>query len=149
MSAPEAAVRESIHRVERAIVNSGFMRPNERNVINLAPAELPKQAASFDLPISLGILAASGQLHSEKFQDYAENYPDANPGMTQFIMPGYMESDLWDGKTENYKIATALHYRFGKNLEAKYGFRYSTGTSIYMGNNRAPLQNFYQMIMIC
>jgi magnesium chelatase family protein len=56
---PEAAVRESTHRVERAIVNSGFMRPQDRVVINLAPAELPKQAASFDLPIKLGLLAAS------------------------------------------------------------------------------------------
>ena len=53
---PEAAVRESTHRVERAIVNSGFVRPTDRVVINLAPAELPKQASSFDLPISLGIL---------------------------------------------------------------------------------------------
>src|SRR6478609_3598808 len=59
---PEAAVKESTHRVERALVNSGFMRPQNRVVINLAPAELPKQAASFDLPISLGILAGSGQL---------------------------------------------------------------------------------------
>ena len=53
---PEAAVRESTHRVERAMVNSGFQRPADRVVINLAPAELPKQAATFDLPISLGIL---------------------------------------------------------------------------------------------
>ncbi len=57
---PEAAVKESTHRVERAIVNSGFSRPEDRVVINLAPAELPKNAGSFDLPISLGILAASG-----------------------------------------------------------------------------------------
>ena len=42
---PEAAVKESTHRVERAIVNSGFQRPQSRVVINLAPAELPKQAA--------------------------------------------------------------------------------------------------------
>ena len=68
---PEQAVKESVHRVERAIVNSGFMRPNDRVVINLAPAELPKQAASFDLPISLGMLAASGQFQSERFGDYA------------------------------------------------------------------------------
>lgn len=68
---PEAAVKESTHRVERAMVNSGFMRPNDRVVINLAPAELPKQAASFDLPISLGILAASGQMQSERFGDFA------------------------------------------------------------------------------
>lgn len=68
---PEAAVKESTHRVERALVNSGFQRPNDRVVINLAPAELPKQAASFDLPISLGILAASGQMQSERFGQFA------------------------------------------------------------------------------
>lgn len=68
---PEAAVKESTHRVERAMVNSGFMRPQDRIVINLAPAELPKQAASFDLPISLGILAGSGQVQSELFDQYA------------------------------------------------------------------------------
>jgi magnesium chelatase family protein len=57
--------------VERAIVNSGFQRPRSRVVINLAPAELPKQAASFDLPITLGTLAGSGQLRSELFDRYA------------------------------------------------------------------------------
>ncbi len=68
---PEAAVKESTHRVERALVNSGFQRPLDRVVINLAPAELPKQAASFDLPMTLGLLAASGQLQSDKWDQYA------------------------------------------------------------------------------
>ncbi len=68
---PEAAVKESTHRVERALVNSGYLRPHDRVVINLAPAELPKQAASFDLPITLGMLAGSGQITSEKFGEYA------------------------------------------------------------------------------
>jgi magnesium chelatase family protein len=68
---PEAAVKESTHRVARAMVNSGFVRPKDRIVINLAPAELPKQAASFDLPITLGILAGSGQIESELFNQYA------------------------------------------------------------------------------
>lgn len=68
---PEAAVKESTHRVERAIVNSGFMRPQDRVVINLAPAELPKQAASFDLPITLGILIGSGQFTSDLLEQYA------------------------------------------------------------------------------
>jgi magnesium chelatase family protein len=68
---PEAAVKESTHRVERAMVNSGFLRPDDRVVINLAPAELPKQAASFDLPITLGMLAGSGQISSELFGRYA------------------------------------------------------------------------------
>jgi len=68
---PEAAVKESIHRIERAVVNSGYVRPQNRVVINLAPAELPKQAASFDLPIAMGLLAASGQLDSDYFDRYA------------------------------------------------------------------------------
>jgi magnesium chelatase family protein len=68
---PEAAVKESTHRVERAIVNSGFMRPQDRIVINLAPAELPKQAASFDMPITLGMLAGSGQFESELLDSFA------------------------------------------------------------------------------
>ena len=84
---PEAAVRESTHRVERAIVNSGFIRPQDRVVINLAPAELPKQASSFDLPIALGILASSGQLDSDRFEhavfcndllDISDNHSPAN-----------------------------------------------------------------------
>jgi magnesium chelatase family protein len=68
---PDAAIRESTHRVARAMVNSGFSRPNDRIVVNLAPAELPKQAATFDLPITLGILAGSGQFCSDRFRDYA------------------------------------------------------------------------------
>jgi len=68
---PEAAVKESTHRVERAIVNSGFQRPQNRVVINLAPADLPKEAASFDLPIALGILAGSGQISTERLDRYA------------------------------------------------------------------------------
>jgi magnesium chelatase family protein len=67
---PEAAVKESTHRVERALVNSGFQRPHTRVVINLAPADLPKDASSFDLPIALGILAASGQMQPELFDRY-------------------------------------------------------------------------------
>ena len=68
---PEQAVKESTHRVERALVNSGFELPRNRIVINLAPADLPKDAASFDLPIALGILAGSGQIASELFDRYA------------------------------------------------------------------------------
>jgi magnesium chelatase family protein len=67
VGSPEAAVRESMHRVELAIVNGGFQRPCDRVVINLTPAELPKQAASFDLPITLGVLAGSGQLTFDHF----------------------------------------------------------------------------------
>jgi len=67
----EAAVKESVHRIERALVNSGYQRPQDRIVINLSPADLPKDAASFDLPIALGILAASGQFDSDLFKRFA------------------------------------------------------------------------------
>jgi magnesium chelatase family protein len=59
---PEAAVRESRDRVRAAIVNAHFEFPQRRATINLAPADLPKDGGRFDLPIALGILAASGQL---------------------------------------------------------------------------------------
>ena len=59
---PEAAVRESRDRVRGAILNSGFEFPARRITVNLAPADLPKEGARFDLAIALGILAASGQI---------------------------------------------------------------------------------------
>lgn len=67
----EAAVRESTHRIERAMVNSGYSRPIDRIVINLSPADFPKDAPSFDLPIALGLLMASAQLASDVQQQYA------------------------------------------------------------------------------
>ncbi len=59
---PEAAVKESRDRVRAAIVNSRFEFPQRRITVNLAPADLPKEGGRFDLPIALGILAASGQI---------------------------------------------------------------------------------------
>ncbi len=66
----EAAVKESTHRIERAIVNSGYIRSIDRIIINLSPADLPKEAASLDLPIALGLLSASGQLGQDRFSQY-------------------------------------------------------------------------------
>jgi len=57
---PDSAVRESRERVRTAIRNAGFSFPNERITVNLAPADLRKEGASFDLPIAIGILAATG-----------------------------------------------------------------------------------------
>ena len=62
---PETAVRESKDRVRSAILNSHFTFPDRRITINLAPADLPKEGGRFDLPIALGILAASGQVPAE------------------------------------------------------------------------------------
>ncbi len=62
---PDQAVRESTHRIERALSNLGYDRHNGRLVINLPPADLKKDAPGFDLPIALGMLVATGQLLPE------------------------------------------------------------------------------------
>ena len=67
---PDAGVRESRDRVRAAILNSRFEFPARRITVNLAPADLPKESGRFDLPIALGILAASGQLPVEALDGY-------------------------------------------------------------------------------
>lgn len=67
---PDAAVRESRERIRAAINNSGFFFPLYKTTINLAPADVRKEGASFDLPIALGILGANGDLGN------AENLTD-------------------------------------------------------------------------
>ncbi|NHN38620.1 YifB family Mg chelatase-like AAA ATPase [Pseudomaricurvus alcaniphilus] len=64
----ETAVKESKDRVRSAILNSHFEFPARRITVNLAPADLPKAGGQFDLPIALGILAASGQLPDARFE---------------------------------------------------------------------------------
>ncbi len=67
---PETAVKESKDRVRSAILNSGFEFPPHRITINLAPADLPKEGGRYDLPIALGVLAATDQLPGDQFGDY-------------------------------------------------------------------------------
>ena len=67
---PEAAVKESKDRVRSAIINNGFDFPVRRITVNLAPADLPKQGGRFDLPIAIGILAASKQISAKLIADY-------------------------------------------------------------------------------
>ncbi len=65
----ETAVKESKDRVRSALINSQFNFPQQRITINLAPADLPKEGGRFDLPIALGILAASGQIPLSSLTD--------------------------------------------------------------------------------
>ncbi len=67
---PETSVRESKDRVRSAIINSGFEFPAKRITVNLAPADLPKEGGRFDLPIAVGILAASNQLPQVDLSGY-------------------------------------------------------------------------------
>ncbi|WP_419599933.1 YifB family Mg chelatase-like AAA ATPase [Thiolapillus sp.] len=65
---PEKAVQESRDRVRSALINSGYEFPARRITVNLAPADLPKEGGCFDLPIAIGILAASGQIPAEALE---------------------------------------------------------------------------------
>jgi magnesium chelatase family protein len=65
---PDTAVRESRERIKSALVNSGFGYPNKSVTINLAPADLRKEGAAFDVPMALGILGAMGTLR--RSEDY-------------------------------------------------------------------------------
>lgn len=67
---PETEVKESKDRVRAALQNARFEFPARRITVNLAPADLPKESGRFDLPIALGILAASGQIPSDKLAQY-------------------------------------------------------------------------------
>ena len=67
---PEAAVRESKDRVRAAIQNSRFEFPARRITVNLAPADLPKDGGRYDLPIALGILAASAQIQTSMLESH-------------------------------------------------------------------------------
>jgi len=68
---PDSAVRESRERVRTAIRNAGFPFPSDRITVNLAPADLRKEGASFDLPIALGVLAATGAIKSDHIGPFA------------------------------------------------------------------------------
>src|SRR5574343_859335 len=65
---PDTEVKEARDRVRAAILNSGYDFPAKRITANLAPADLPKESGRFDLPIALGILAASKQIPGDRLE---------------------------------------------------------------------------------
>ncbi|HET9042621.1 MAG TPA: magnesium chelatase domain-containing protein, partial [Burkholderiales bacterium] len=67
---PDTEVKEAKDRVRAALVNCRFEFPARRITVNLAPAELPKESGRFDLPIALGILAASEQIPATRLGEY-------------------------------------------------------------------------------
>ena len=67
---PEASVKESKERVKSAISNSGYRFPDDRITVNLAPADIKKEGTGFDLPIALGILAATGIIPQKSISRY-------------------------------------------------------------------------------
>ena len=67
---PDSAVKESIERIISALKNTGLEKPRARIVVNMAPADIKKAGASYDLPIAMGWLAATGQIPQENLEQY-------------------------------------------------------------------------------
>ncbi|HIA11958.1 MAG TPA: ATP-binding protein [Flavobacteriales bacterium] len=67
---PDNAVKESQQRIEAALKNVGYKLPGKKTVINLAPADIRKEGSAYDLPLAMGILAASGQIQAETIGEY-------------------------------------------------------------------------------
>lgn len=67
---PDNAVKESMFRIGTAVKESGFEMPRKRTVINLSPADIRKEGTSYDLPMALGMLAASGQIENGQLDEY-------------------------------------------------------------------------------
>ena len=98
---PDAAVKESRDRVSTAITNSGFKFPMGRTTINLAPADVKKEGPSFDLPIALGMLAASEQLETDQLDNFVIVGELALTGAIRScrgILPGALRAKA-EGKT--------------------------------------------------
>lgn len=91
---PEAVVRESKERVRAALVTSGFDFPLGRITVNLSPADLPKEGGRFDLPIAVGILAASSEMPPRTLDQY-EFYGELSLGgelrQTSKLLPALIE----------------------------------------------------------
>jgi len=105
---PEAVVRESRERVRSALLTSGYEFPPGRITVNLSPADLPKEGGRFDLPIAVGILAASGQLPQQPLghrEFYGELALSGALRETPKLLPALMEG----ARTERELILPAAN----------------------------------------
>jgi len=98
---PEGAVREAKERVTAAVKNSGYMFPTKRITVNLAPADVKKSGSAFDLPMAIGILAATGQIDCPELGSYVLAGELALDGKLRPV-PGVMSIALEAGR-KGYK----------------------------------------------
>lgn len=67
---PDSAIKESEHRIESSVKQFGYFMPREKTVVNLAPADIRKEGSAYDLPIALCVLKASGQIETNRLEEF-------------------------------------------------------------------------------
>ena len=127
---PEASVREARDRVRSALLNSHFEFPAKKIIVNLAPADLPKEGGRFDLAIAIGIIAAamgSEQMHTEQFEFVGELALSGELRPVSGILPIAVASKarrrrlfLPEGNREEAALVSGHHMLAANNLLAVY-----------------------------
>lgn len=128
---PDKAVEESKERVRSAIKNSNAVFPNKKIIINLAPADIKKEGPSFDLPIAVGILVASGQIE----------LPDKKQ-----IFVGELSLD-GSLREINGAITAAIFAKEQKNTELFLPAANVREASLISGNDLMPVETLDQLIL--
>ena len=105
-------MKESKDRVRTAIKNSGFRYPSARITINLAPADIKKEGPCFDLAIALGILAAQGEVNSQKLQQYID---ENKIFFKSWIFLGILDKEIFSGMFKMVDL-TMTDYILPKDL---------------------------------
>ena len=113
---PDAAVKESKERVSAAIKNSGYKLPMKKITINLAPADVRKEGSAFDLPIAVGILAASGVVPNDRLDKYLILGELSLQGTLRAIR-GALNIAVMAGKQKNLDVVLSFQDRTRKRRQ--------------------------------
>ena len=123
-------------------INLSYMKAQDWEADNMAAVDgeiRSNNPGGYDAINRYGDEDTDGNLNDLR-NDFNLNYFDY-PGLRKFHRTGYMEKDIVDYNTKNLKAQTSLHYMINPKTELIYGTNYSTGTTVYQGDNRLSLKN--------
>ena len=136
---PDAAVKESRDRVTTALTNSGFKFPMGRTTINLAPADVKKEGPSFDLPIALGMLAASEQIETDQLDNFVIVGELALTGAVRPLQRRFARGASRAGRRQNRRARSGgkrRRSRGGRRLAGHPGSKSARGGAISRRRNQ-------------
>ena len=133
---PDAAVKESLDRILSSLSNSGYSKPRTRVTINLAPGDLRKEGAAFDLPIALCLLAVMGHLPEKSLEDFLIAGELALSGKTRYVRGGLSMAVMLAKKIGKKGVLLPM----GSSVEASL----QKGVDIYPVGSLAEAVSFFR-----